>query len=171
VKAASAQGIEMYGTGAGASPLIGGYFAYHDFPGQKISKFFKREPGSSIIYTTGYAANSSSLMSLLQKEDIAVRDMAVYASVFKGCQLTNSKRFVHNDLSALELILKQVKNKYRTKLVIVDGVYSQDGDIAPLKEIVTLAWQHHAFVMVDDEHGIGVIGKTGRGTLEMYELL
>ncbi|MBB6498371.1 aminotransferase class I/II-fold pyridoxal phosphate-dependent enzyme [Pedobacter cryoconitis] len=171
VKAAAIRGIQEFGTGAGASPLIGGHFSYHEVLEEKIAAFFKRSKDSSIIYTTGYTANSATLMSLLQKEDLAIIDMAVHASVYEGCILTNTKTFLHNHTESLERILKEAKDKYRTKLVIIDGVYSQDGDMAPLKTIIELARQYGAYVMVDDAHGVGVLGETGRGALEVCDLM
>lgn len=168
---AAIEGIEKYGTGAGASPLIGGHFAYHEDLEKKISGFFGRKQEEAVVFTTGYTANSATLQILLQKEDIAIVDMAVHTSVYEGCILTNTKSFPHNNLEALEHILKTSKNKYRTKLVIVDGVYSQDGDVAPLKEICDLVKKYDAYLMVDDAHGIGVLGKSGRGAMEDAEVL
>lgn len=171
VKKTVINAIEKYGTGAGASPLIGGYFEYHKQVEDKISDFFKRPLGSTIIYTTGYTANSASLQCLLKKEDIAIVDMAVHASVYEGILTTTTKRFIHNDLESLERILKGVKGKYRTKMVIVDGVYSQDGDIADLKKIVELCQSNDAILLVDDAHGIGLYGESGRGVAEYYNVL
>ncbi|MDY3526052.1 aminotransferase class I/II-fold pyridoxal phosphate-dependent enzyme [Riemerella anatipestifer] len=171
VKETVINAINKYGTGAGASPLIGGYFNFHKEVEDKISRFFGKPQGSTLIYTTGYTANSASLLSLLKKEDIAIVDMAVHSSVYEGIMGTTVKRFLHNDLDHLERILKGVKDKYRTKMVIVDGVYSQDGDIAPLKDMVSLCKQYNAVLMVDDAHGIGVIGKTGRGAMEYFDVL
>lgn len=171
VKKAAIEGIEKYGTGAGASPLIGGHFAYHEELEKKISGFFGRKQEEAVVFTTGYTANSATLQILLQKEDIAIVDMAVHTSVYEGCILTNTKSFPHNNLEALEHILKTSQDKYRTKLVIVDGVYSQDGDVAPLKEIYNLVKKYDAFLMVDDAHGIGVLGKSGRGAMEDTDVL
>lgn len=171
IKQTAREAIMHYGTGAGASPLIGGYFDYHRQIEDKIASFFRSPKGTSIIYTTGYTANSATLLSLLGKEDIAIVDMAVHTSVYEGIQTTNTKRFIHNDLESLERILKSTLGKYTTRVVIVDGVYSQDGDIAPLTEISGLCRSYNAFLAVDDAHGIGVIGKTGRGALEMFNLL
>lgn len=168
VKAAAMAAIEQYGTGAGASPAIGGHFLFHEQLEQKMAGFFHRESG--IIYTTGYTANSATLQCLLKKEDIAILDMGVHASVMEGCQLTNVKRFLHNDLSDLERILKASQETYRTRLVVIDGVYSQDGDLAPLADIVRLVRAYGAFLMIDDAHGTGVIGKTGRGVIELHDL-
>ncbi|MFD2547879.1 aminotransferase class I/II-fold pyridoxal phosphate-dependent enzyme, partial [Sphingobacterium suaedae] len=171
VKASAIAGIEEYGTGAGASPLIGGFFNYHRLLERKIAAFFGRDEDCSVIYTTGYTANSASLQSLLQKEDLAIVDMAVHASVHEGCILTNKKTFLHNDLESLERILQNTMETYRTRMIVVDGVYSQDGDVAHLAEIVALAKRYGAYLMVDDAHGIGVLGRTGRGALEDLGLL
>lgn len=168
VKAAAVAGIEKYGSGAGASPAIGGHFSFHEELEQKIAGFFKRE--SAIIYTTGYTANSASLQCLLRKSDLAILDAAVHASVYEGCLLTNVKTFPHNNLEALERVLAASQSKYRTRMVVIDGVYSQDGDLAPLAEIVRLVKAYGAYLVVDDAHGTGVIGKTGRGVIELEDL-
>ncbi|WP_316738444.1 aminotransferase class I/II-fold pyridoxal phosphate-dependent enzyme [Pedobacter aquatilis] len=168
VKQAALASIEKYGSGAGASPAIGGHFSYHENLEQKIASFFKRD--AAITFTTGYTANSASLQCMLKKEDLAILDMAVHTSVYEGCQLTNVKTFPHNNLEALEHVLKSSKDKYRTRMVVIDGVYSQDGDLAPLKEINVLCKMYGAYLMVDDAHGTGVVGKTGRGVIEMHDL-
>jgi glycine C-acetyltransferase len=171
VKKAAIDGITKYGTGAGASPLIGGFFDYHQLLEEKIAAFFGYPSDSSIIFTTGYTANSATLLALLQKEDVAILDSGVHTSVHEGCILTNKKTFPHNNIDGLERILKQYQDKFRTKLVVVDGIYSQDGDTAPLKEILTLCRKYGAYLMVDDAHGIGVTGKTGRGVLERDDII
>lgn len=168
VKAAAIAGIERFGSGAGASPAIGGHYSFHQELEDKIAAFFKRD--SAIVFTTGYNANSSSLQALLKKEDLAILDMAVHASVYEGCQLTNVKTFPHNNVEALENVLKNTKGKYRTRMVVIDGVYSQDGDLAPLDEIIKLTKHYGAYLVVDDAHGTGVIGKTGRGVIELHDL-
>lgn len=171
VKQAAIEGIQKYGTGTAATPLIGGYYLFHNQLEEKIASFFGRTQEEAVVFTTGYTANSATLQILLQKEDIAIVDMAVHASVYEGCILTNRKTFPHNNLEALENILKTSENQYRTKLVIIDGVYSQDGDVAPVKEIYDLVKKYNAYLMVDDVHGVGILGKTGRGTLEDAGLL
>lgn len=168
IKQALKEAIDTFGTGAGASPAIGGHFSYHRLLEEKIARFFKRE--NAILYTTGYTANSATLQCLLQKEDIAIIDMAVHASVYEGCQLTNVKTFLHNHMDGLELALKNAQYTFRTKMVIIDGVYSQDGDMATMDRVVELAHHYGAFVMVDDAHGTGVVGATGRGAIEAYDL-
>lgn len=171
VKQAAIEGIQKYGTGTAATPLIGGYYLFHNEIEEKIASFFGRSQEEAVVFTTGYTANSATLQILLQKEDIAIVDMAVHASVYEGCILTNRKTFPHNNLEALENILKTAENQYRTKLVIIDGVYSQDGDVAHVKEIYDLVKKYNAYLMVDDVHGVGILGKTGRGTLEDAGLL
>lgn len=166
VKDAVIAAVQQYGTGAGASPAIGGHFSFHQQLEQKIANFFHRD--SAILYTTGYTANSATFQCLLQKEDIAILDMAVHTSVYEGCQLTNRVTFLHNNLDTLERRLKDAA-KYRNKMVVIDGVYSQDGDLAPLPQILELTRHYGAFVAIDDAHGTGVIGKTGRGVLELYD--
>lgn len=172
VKAAVIEGIERFGTGSGASPAIGGHFVYHQQLEQKIATFYKRS--DAILYTTGYTANSATLQCILhqdnsnpEKNDIAILDMNVHASVYEGVLTTTVKTFLHNDLAMLEHALKNAKDKYRTKMVVIDGVYSQDGDIAPIKRIAELTHRYGAYLVVDDAHGIGVTGATGRGVIEM----
>jgi glycine C-acetyltransferase len=171
VKAAAIEGIEKYGTGAGASPLIGGHHDYHEMLQTKISSFLGRTPDSALVYTTGYTANSSSLLAILKIEDIAILDLAVHASVYEGIKETNLKIFLHNDLESLERILKDAQAKYRTKMVVIDGVYSQDGDLAKMQEIYELTKHYGGYLMVDDAHGIGVLGENGRGAIEVFNLL
>ncbi|WP_184550712.1 aminotransferase class I/II-fold pyridoxal phosphate-dependent enzyme [Mucilaginibacter sp. FT3.2] len=171
VKAAAIAGIEKYGTGAGASPLIGGHHEYHVKLENKLSTFFNRPKDSSIIYTTGYTANSSTLLAMLKAEDCAIVDMAVHASVYEGLYETTIKRFPHNSLLHLERALIEAQSRYLTRLVVIDGVYSQDGDLARMNEIYDLTKKYGAYLMVDDAHGIGVLGETGRGAIEMFNLL
>jgi len=168
VKAAAIAGIEKYGAGAAASPAIGGHISYHREIEEKIAGFFQRD--SAMLYTTGYTANSATMQALLKKEDLAILDMGVHASMYEGCQLTNTKTFPHNNMEKLERILKDTVGMYRTRMVIVDGVYSQPADICKLDEVVKLAKQYGAYVAMDDAHGVGVIGETGRGVIELYDL-
>lgn len=167
IKAAVIEGVDRFGTGSGASPAIGGHFVYHRMLEQKIAAFYRRS--DAILYTTGYTANSATLQCLLHKEDLAILDMAVHASVYEGCLTANVKTFLHNNMEMLEQVLKNAQHKYRTKMVVIDGVYSQDGDIALLDQIAELTHRYGAYLVVDDAHGIGVVGKTGRGVIELYD--
>jgi glycine C-acetyltransferase len=136
VKVAAIEGIHKYGTGAGASPAIGGHYDYHELLEKKTAGFFRKE--HAIIYTTGYNSNSSSLQCILTKDDHVILDAGVHTSVMEGCQCFNRKTVKHNDLAAYEHALRLSKGKHPLVLVIIDGVYSQDGDLAPLKAIIEL---------------------------------
>lgn len=165
---AGKKALEKYGSGAGSVPLLGGTFDIHTKLEKKIAKFKGCE--NAILYSSGYGANTGSLPGLLQNKDIAILDRLVHASIIDGCKNTNVKFFKHNDIKSLERILAKSRKEYRTKLVIVDGVYSMDGDIAPLDKIIELAHSYGAYVMIDEAHATGVIGKNGRGTPEYYNL-
>lgn len=165
VKQAAIAGIQKYGSGAGASPAIGGHYDYHVSLEKKIAGFFRKE--HAIIYTTGYNSNSASLQAILTKDDMVIMDAAVHTSVIEGCRTVPRKTVRHNDLDAYEHALKLAKGKHPLVLFIVDGVYSQDGDLAPLNEIIALCKKYNAKLMVDDAHGTGVVGRTGRGLIEV----
>ncbi|HOS70548.1 MAG TPA: aminotransferase class I/II-fold pyridoxal phosphate-dependent enzyme [Bacillota bacterium] len=166
--AAGRKALEKYGSGAGSVPLLGGTLDIHIELEKKIARFKGCE--DSIIYTSGFGSNCGSLLSILQEKDIAILDTYVHASIIDGCKSTNIRFFRHNDMNSLERVLERVKDKYRTKLIAVDGVYSMDGDIAPLDRIVELAKTHGAYVMVDEAHATGVIGDTGRGTPQHHNI-
>lgn len=164
VKEAAMKAIMRYGSGAGASPAIGGHYDYHALLEAKIAGFFRQR--HAIIYTTGYTSNSASLQCILTKDDMVILDAGVHTSVMEGCQLVPRKTVRHNDLAAYEHALKLYAGKHPLLLVIIDGVYSQDGDLAPLREIIALCKKYGARLMVDDAHGTGVVGATGRGLIE-----
>lgn len=129
-----------------------------------IAGFFRKK--HAIIYTTGYTSNSASLQCILTKDDMVILDAGVHASVMEGCQMVPRKTVRHNDLAAYEHALKLHAGKHPLLLVIIDGIYSQDGDLAPLREIIALCKKYGARLMVDDAHGTGVVGATGRGLIE-----
>lgn len=166
--AAGKAALEKYGSGAGSVPLLGGTLDLHIELEKKVAKFKGCE--AAIIYTSGFGSNCGTLLSMLGEQDIAILDMLVHASIIDGCKNTNTKFFRHNDMSSLEHALSRVRDKYRTKLIVVDGVYSMDGDIAHLDKIVDLARAYGAYVMVDEAHASGVIGETGRGTPQHFNL-
>ncbi|NLV16345.1 MAG: aminotransferase class I/II-fold pyridoxal phosphate-dependent enzyme [Syntrophomonadaceae bacterium] len=160
--------LDKYGAGAGSVPLLGGTTDLHVGLEEDIARFKGCE--SAIIYTSGFGSNAGTLISLLQKEDCAILDMLVHASIVDGCQSTNIRYFSHNDMASLERALKRSQDKYRTRLVVVDGVYSMDGDIARLDRIVELSHHYGAYVMIDEAHATGVLGENGRGTPEHFNL-
>jgi len=161
---AGIEATKKYGAGAGSVPLLGGTLDIHVELEKKLAKFKGCE--DALVYTSGYGSNLGTIAAILHENDVAILDMYVHASIIDGCRNTNVEFFRHNNMDSLEKVLKKVKDKYNTKLVIVDGVYSMDGDIAPLDQIVEIAHAYGAFVMVDEAHATGVIGKNGRGTPE-----
>lgn len=108
---------------------------------------------------------------MLKSNDCAIVDMAVHASVYDGLLETNVKIFPHNNLDYLERALVETKSKYLTRMVIIDEVYSQNGNLSKMDKIYELTKQYGAFLMVDDAHGIGVLGENGRGAIEIFNLL
>jgi glycine C-acetyltransferase len=168
VKAAAIAGIEKYGAGVTASPAIGGQMDFHEEIERKIAAFFKRD--AAMLFTTGYTANSATMQALFKKEDLAIADAGVHASMIEGIKYTtNVKTFLHNNMEHLERVLKANQGKYRSMVVVIDGVYSQPADLAPLGEIVKLCKQYGAYLAMDDAHGVGVIGDTGRGVIELHD--
>lgn len=165
---AGRQALEKYGTGAGSVPLLGGTFDLHVQLEKEVAAFKGCE--SALVYTNGFGSNAGSITALLREDDVAILDMLVHASIIDGCKDTHVEFFRHNNMRSLEKVLQKCRNKFRTKLVIVDGVYSMDGDIAKLDEIVELAHHYGAYVMVDEAHATGVIGKNGKGTPEHFSI-
>lgn len=168
VIAAGIQAMEKYGAGAGSVPLLGGTTDLHIQLENTVAAFKGCE--SALVFSSGYQSNATTLMALLGKSDVAILDMFAHASLIDGCKNTNTKYFSHNNLSTLEYVLKSVQHEFRTKLIIIDGVYSMDGDIALLPEIMALAKKYGAYVMMDDAHGTGVLGEQGRGTAEYFNV-
>lgn len=166
---AGIEALKKYGTGACAAQVIGGYLDIHKQLEEAIADFVGQE--DSLLFSSGFGANAGVLRALLGKNDIALIDPFIHTSTLAGLHETNIKRIGHNDLEYLEKTLKDIKDKYQTKLVIIDGVYSQDGDISMLPEIISLCKAHGAMLMVDDAHGIGVMGNNGRGTVEHFNCL
>lgn len=166
--AAGRAALEKYGAGAGSVPLLGGTLDIHVELERKVAQFKGCE--DAILYTSGFGSNCGTLLAMLTDKDVAILDMLVHASIIDGCKGTNVQHFRHNNMDSLERALKKAQDKYRTRMVIVDGVYSMDGDIAKLDQIVQLAHAYGAYVMVDEAHATGVIGANGRGTPEHFHL-
>ncbi len=169
VKEKAKEAIERFGCGSGASRLISGTFSLHDELEKRLAEFKKTE--AALVFASGYAANLGVISSLAGKGDVIIVDKLNHASIIDGCRLSEAdlRVYPHKNMVFLEKILKQTQNK-RLRLIITDGVFSMDGDIAPLPEIVDLAEKYNALVMVDDAHGTGVLGKEGRGTVEYFDL-
>ncbi|SMG29769.1 glycine C-acetyltransferase [Marivirga sericea] len=168
IQAKVIEAIEQYGGGAGGAPLLSGTMSIIRELQEQISSMKAME--ASIVYTSGYAANIGTISGLLGHKDIAIYDMFSHASLIDGSKGSNKKFFAHNDPASLEKVLKNVQNKYINKLVVLDGVYSMDGDICNLPEILDVAHYYGAWVLVDEAHATGVIGKNGKGTIDYFGL-
>ncbi len=166
---AGIEALQKYGTGACAAPSIGGYLDIHQQLEKEIAQFTGQE--DALIFSSGFGVNAGVLNALLGKEDIAFIDSQVHTSILDGLFGTNTKNIGHNNLEYLDLVLQRERHKYKTAMVIIDGTYSQDGDLAPLPAIVALCKKHNALLYMDDAHGIGVLGKHGRGIAEHFNTL
>ena len=154
---------KKYGAGSGSVRAIAGTMDLHMEVEKRLAKFKVTE--SSLVYQTGFAANSGLIPQLVGKEDVIISDELNHGSIIDGVRLTKADRAVykHCDMGELEKVLIECDKKYRRILVITDGVFSMDGDIAPMDEIVKISNKYGAMTYVDDAHGEGVIGPDGRG--------
>jgi glycine C-acetyltransferase len=167
VTAAAARAARELGCAAGGSRLISGNHAVHEALEQQLAKFLGTE--AALVFNTGYMANLGVIPALVGPGDAVVSDELSHASIIDGCRLSKAELrvFPHNDLDALEATLREVASPQRRLLVAVDGVYSMDGDTAPLAEMTQLARRWGAMLLLDDAHGTGTLGPTGRGTAEL----
>lgn len=169
VKEAAKRAIDEYGTGAAGVRLLAGTTKAHEELEEKIAIF--KGTQDAVTYSSGYVTNLAAITTLSQRGDLVIMDKLDHASIIDGCLLSgaNHRSFLHNNMESLEKILAQ-SNHYQNKLIVVDAVYSMDGDIANLPGIARLAKKYHAKLMVDEAHSIGVIGKTGHGIEEHFGL-
>ncbi len=167
---AANEATRTYGTGNAGSRFLNGTLDIHEALEHKIAALLGRE--SAILFSTGYQTNLGVISALVGAEDVVVTDKADHASIIDGCKLSYGEmlRFRHQDMEHLESVLSKIPEN-KGILIVVDGVYSMEGDIANLPEIIPLARKYGARVMVDDAHAIGVIGKAGRGTASYWEEL
>jgi len=168
IKKAIISGVNKYGSGGSSSHLVSGHTEAH----QNIEKITKNNIGfaSSILFSSGYLANLGIITTIAEKDSFVYADKLNHASLNDACILSRGKfiRFPHNDMVALENHLKNNKTK-KKKFIVTDGVFSMDGDIANIPELVKLAKKYDAYLYIDDAHGYGVLGKSGQGILEHYE--
>jgi glycine C-acetyltransferase len=171
LKKAAVEAIKKYGAGSGSVRPIAGSMDLHLKLEETIARFKHTE--DAIYYNSGFTANSGAIPALLREGDIVISDELNHGSIIDGVRLTKAERmiFKHRDMNELELRLKEAKAKNPKRvLVITDGVFSMDGDIAPLDQIVKLAEQYGACTYVDDAHGDGVLGENGRGIVSHFKL-
>ena len=170
LKKAAIEAIEKYGAGAGAvRPIIGNMKIHDDL--EKLLAEFKREE-AVLAFQSGFNCNAGVIQALTDKGDLIISDQLNHASIIDGTRLSKADKavFQHSDMADLERVLKEKRNNYNNVLIITDGVFSMDGDIAKLPEIVALAEKYNCLTYVDDAHSSGVLGESGRGTVDHFKL-
>jgi 8-amino-7-oxononanoate synthase len=162
--------LEKYGIGSGASRLLSGTYAPHKKLEERIARFKKTE--AALVFNTGYAANTGIIPAMTGADTVIFSDELNHASIIDGVRLSKAevKIYRHRDVNHLEALLKKSLSRraIKRRLIITDTVFSMDGDIAPLKDIVFLCKKYGAMLMIDDAHATGVLGRTGRGGLEYF---
>ncbi len=168
VISALAESAKQFGVGSGASHLVAGHSSEHHALEEALAAFTGRD--RALLFSTGYMANMGAITALVGQGDAVFEDRLNHASLLDAGLLSGARfqRFLHNDLNNLQVRLD--KTEAARKLIVVDGVFSMDGDCAPLPELAALARKNHAWLMVDDAHGFGCLGKTGAGSAEHFGL-
>jgi len=167
VKKAAQVAIDKYGVATCGSRFLNGTLDLHEELEERLAKFMKRE--AALTFSTGFQTNLGIISTIAGKGDSIIADRMVHASIIDACRLSFATvyKFKHNDMADLERVLTTIPDD-EGKLIVVDGVFSMEGDLANLSEIVRLAKKYNAKIMVDEAHGIGVMGKNGRGTPEHF---
>ncbi|HSO27971.1 MAG TPA: glycine C-acetyltransferase [Anaerolineales bacterium] len=168
--AAAHQAIDEYGVGPAAVRTIAGTMQLHVELEERLAKF--KGVSSAITFQSGFNANIGAIPALVGKEDVIFSDELNHASIIDGCRLSGARivRYAHADPDDLDQALKEHRSSFPNALVVTDGVFSMDGDIAPLDKIYEVSQKHGAILMVDDAHGEGVLGRGGRGIVDHFNL-
>ncbi len=169
INAAAHAAIDQYGTGTHGVRTLAGTLKLHEELEQKIAEFKQAE--AAVTYTSGYVTNLTVVSTLVGRGDYVISDKLNHASIVDGCMMSGAKflRFRHNDMESLEQRLQQVESG-AAKLVIADAVFSMDGDLIDFPKMVDLCRRYNAWLMIDEAHSLGVLGKTGRGIEEHYNM-
>jgi glycine C-acetyltransferase len=165
---AALEATRRYGVGSGAVRTIAGTMRIHMELEEKIARFKNTE--AAVVFQSGFAANAGTVQAILKKGDIIISDELNHASIIDGCRLSRAdiRIFPHKDVATAERLLAEAQSLPGRKLLITDGVFSMDGDIAPLPQLCGLAERYGAIMMVDDAHASGVLGRNGRGTIDHF---
>ena len=168
--AAAREALLKYGVGPGAVRTIAGTMELHLELERRMAKF--KGVDAAITFQSGFCANLATIPALVGREDVIFSDELNHASIIDGCRLSGAKntRFVHADPAELERAILEAKDTYRRGLIVTDGVFSMDGDLAPLDKYAELAEKYDLMLMVDDAHGEGVVGRGGRGIVDHFHL-
>jgi len=167
---AAVDATRKYGSGCTGSRFLNGTLDIHQELEERLAVFMKRD--ASLCFSTGFQTNQGAISTIVGKNDIVFTDRADHASIVDGCRLAFGKvvKYRHNDMDDLEKVLKLNQEAEKGRLIVTDGVFSMEGDIANLPRIVELAEHYKARIYVDDAHSVGVLGKHGRGTAEHWGL-
>jgi 8-amino-7-oxononanoate synthase len=162
------QAADLYGTGSGASHLVSGHSVVHRELEEQLAEYTGRP--RALLFSAGYMANIGTINALIGRRDLVLQDQLNHASLLDGGRLSQAdfKRYKHVDMASLEQRLEQ--SSAERKLIVTDGVFSMDGNLAPLQDISALAAKHSAWLMIDDAHGVGVLGKQGGGLVEQLNM-
>jgi len=167
---ASKKALDKYGVGAGAVRTIVGNMDIHEALDNRLATFKKEE--AALVFQSGYMANVGVIQAVTDRGDLIISDALNHASIIDGVRLSRADKAIykHNDMDVLEAVLNEKRHLYKDVLIITDGVFSMDGDIANLPKIVELAKKYDCLTYVDDAHGSGVLGENGRGTVDHFNL-
>lgn len=170
IKNASINAIKKYGVGAGAVRTIVGNMDIHEELERKLAEFKREE--AVMVFQSGYNCNLGTIQAITDEGDLIVSDELNHASIIDGIRLSKAEKIVfkHSDMNDLERILNDIRARYNNVIIMTDGVFSMDGDIAKLPEIVDIAEKYNCLTYVDDAHGSGVLGENGRGIVDYYDL-
>jgi 8-amino-7-oxononanoate synthase len=170
VSEASKAAIDRYGTSVSASRIVAGEIPLHGELERSISDFIGTE--ESIVFVSGYGTNVAAISHLFGRRDLVIHDSLAHNSIITGCRLSGAKRmsFPHNDWDALDTLLSKHRGEYQRVLIAIESVYSMDGDIADLNRAIELKKKHDTLLMVDEAHSLGILGETGRGIGEMFDV-
>ncbi|MEO0126894.1 MAG: pyridoxal phosphate-dependent aminotransferase family protein [candidate division WOR-3 bacterium] len=170
LKRAAIEAVQKYGSTCSGSRFLNGTLDIHIRLEKELADFFEKDDG--IVFSTGFQTNLGIISAIAGKDDVIIIDRQDHASIIDGCRLSFAevKKFKHNDMNDLERILKSIPHN-KGKLIVVDGVFSMEGDVINLPEIVKLKKKFNTRLLVDDAHGIGVMGEHGRGVCEHFNLL
>ncbi|MBI3616281.1 MAG: 8-amino-7-oxononanoate synthase [Candidatus Omnitrophica bacterium] len=168
VVAAAQEAIQRYGAGTGSARLISGTFSIHEELEERLARF--KQAQSALVFPTGYMANLGIIQALVGPGDLVIGDHLNHASLVDASRLSRAafRVYPHRDLDRLESALKHRAGRYRRVLIVTEGVFSMDGDLAPLPGIAELTRRYNAWLLIDDAHATGVFGAQGRGTLEHF---
>ena len=170
VRAAAHAAIDRYGVSASASRLVAGERPVHRALESALASHYGQD--ACLTFVSGYATNVSTISALLGARDLIVHDALAHNSILMGAQLSSAERrsFPHNDLSSLDSMLQSVRDRYERVLIVAEGLYSMDGDVCDLPALIELKERQRAWLMVDDAHGLGVLGHRGKGVFEHFEI-